>query len=279
MNVPRVKRFLREMPEGRVPQTFWPYTEVGHTQDAKKDLLSQVQFSHSENVLDSVKPVQLIQRVLQLATSPDTEDIVLDFFSGSGTTAHAVLVQNAADGGNRRFISVQIREPLVTPEPTFDSILGMSLERLRNVAAELAGQANATDVGYRLARVDTTNMTDVLRSPDDTDQLALDDLESSIKPGRSGEDLLFQVLLDWGIELTMPIDVEHIGGHEVLVVEHGALIACFDTEVTPELVRSMAKRKPMRAVFRDDAFGSDDARINAEQIFRELSSATDVKAI
>ena len=278
-NTPAHKRFLSEMDGGRTPQTLWSYSEVGHTQDAKKTLLKYVPFEHTENVLNSVKPVQLIQRILQLATSSDSEDIVLDFFNGSGTTPHAVLEQNAADGGNRRFISVQIHEPLTTPEPSFDSILGMSLERLKNVAAELAERIEAPDVGYRLVRIDTTNMADVLRVPDETDQLALTELEGSVKPDRSGEDLLFQVLLDWGLELTMPISVEQMDGYEVFVVEDGALIACFDSDVSPELMRTIAKREPLRAVFRDSGFASDDARINTEQIFRELSPATDVKAI
>lgn len=278
-NTPAIKRFLSEVSGGRTPQTFWPYTDVGHTQDAKKTLLKYVPFEHTENVLNSVKPVQLIQRILQLATSADTEDIVLDFFNGSGTTPHAVLAQNAADGGNRRFIAVQIHEPLPTPEPTFDSILGMSRERLRNVANELMGRLEIPDVGYRLLRIDTTNMTDVLRSPAETDQLALDLLEGSVKPDRSGEDLLFQVMLDWGLELAMPINVELVEGHEVFMVEDGALIACFEPTVSLECVRSIAKREPLRAVFRDSGFTSDAARINAEQVFREMSPATDVKAI
>lgn len=278
-NAPAVKRFLSEVASGRTPQTLWSYKEVGHTQDAKRTLLKYVPFEHTENVLNSVKPVELIQRILQLATSPGSEDIVLDFFSGSGTTAHAVLAQNAIDGGNRRFIAVQVDETLTTPEPTFDSILGMSLERLRNVATELAEDSNAVDAGYRLVRVDTTNMTDVLRSPDETDQLSLSELEGSVKPGRSGEDLLFQVLLDWGLELTMDITTEQIDGREVFVVENGALIACFDDQVSPELVRTIATRQPLRAVFYDSSFASDDARLNAEQVFREVSPATDVKAI
>ncbi|OAH60203.1 DNA methyltransferase [Dietzia cinnamea] len=276
-NMPRLKRFLSEMDGGRTPQTLWTYSEVGHTQDAKRTLLKFVPFEHTENVLNSVKPVELIQRILQLATSPDSGNIVLDFFSGSGTTAHAVLAQNAADGGNRRFIAVQLHEPLPVPEPAFDSILGMSLERLRNVASELAGRTEAPDIGYRLVRVDTTNMTDVLRSPDEIDQLSLQELVSSVKQGRSGEDLLFQVMLDWGLELTMEIAIEHIDGHEVFVVEDGALIACFDSQVRPELVRTIAEHGPMRAVFRDSSFATDDARINAEQVFREISPATDVK--
>ncbi|MSR98484.1 site-specific DNA-methyltransferase [Arthrobacter sp. BL-252-APC-1A] len=278
-SVPRLKRYLSEVSGGRTPQTLWPYSEVGHTQDAKKTLLKYVPFQHTENVLNSVKPVQLIQRILQLATRPDKEDIVLDFFSGSGTTPHAVLAQNALDGGNRRYIAVQIDEPLSVPEPTFDSILGMSLERLKNVGAELSGQMQTPDVGYRLVRVDSTNMADVLRAPDDTNQLALDGLENSVKEGRSGEDLLFQVLLDWGVDLTAAINVEQVGGHQVFDVDDGALLACFGDSLGEEVLRTMAKRSPLRAVLLDSGFSSDDARINAEQIFRELSPMTELKAI
>lgn len=280
-NVPAIKRFLSEVADGRTPQTLWPYGEVGHTQDAKKTLLKYVPFEHTENVLNSVKPVELIQRVLQLATDPEGDDIVLDFFSGSGTTAHAVLKQNAEDGGHRRFIAVQVQEELPKPEPTFDSILGMGLTRVKNVAQELREQLGSTDsdLGYRRLTIDTTSMADVLRTPDETGQQALTELENSVKPGRSGEDLLFQVLLGWGLDLSMPITAEKLGRHDVLVVEDDALIACFDSEVSSELVQAIAKREPLRAVFRDSGFASDDARINAEQIFREISPATDVKAI
>jgi len=280
-NTPAVKRFLSEVSGGRTPQTLWTYQEVGHTQDAKKTLLKYVPFEHTENVLNSVKPVELIQRVLQLATDPAGDDIVLDFFSGSGTTAHAVLKQNVEDGGHRRFIAVQVQEELPKPEPTFDSILGMSLTRIKNVAQELREQLGATDsdLGYRCLTIDTTNMADVRRTPDDTAQQALSELENSVKPGRSGEDLLFQVLLDWGLELTMPVTVEQLESREVFVVDDDALIACFESDVSPDLVRAIARREPLRAVFRDSGFASDDARINAEQIFREVSPATDVKAI
>lgn len=281
-NTPAVKRFLTEVSDGRTPQTLWTYQEVGHTQDAKKTLLEYVHFEHTENVLNSVKPVRLIQRILQLATDPAGDDIVLDFFSGSGTTAHAVLTQNAEDGGRRRFIAVQVHEPLPKPEPEFNSILGMSLARVRNVAKEINGEADAEnpcDVGYRLLTVDTTNMTDVERTADEIDQELFSELVDSVKPGRTGEDLLFQVLLDWGLELTLPISVQKVAGHEVFSVDDDALIACFDAEIDLDVVRAIAKREPLRAVFRDSGFASDDARINAEQVFREFSSSTDVKAI
>lgn len=281
-NTPAVKRFLSEVSDGRTPQTLWFYEEVGHTQDAKKALLKYVPFEHTENVLNSVKPVELIQRILHLSSDPGDGDIVLDFFGGSATTAHAVLKQNLEDGGNRRFISVTIEEPLPKPESGFGTIFGMGLTRVRNVAAEMK-RSNDTpiglDTGFRVLRVDTTNMTDVLRAPNETDQQALMGLEESVKLGRSGEDLLFQVLLDWGLELTMPVTVEKLAGREVFVVEDDALIACFDTEISPELVRAIAEREPLRAVFLDSAFASDAARINAEQVFREISPASDIKAI
>src|SRR5690606_15601581 len=123
----RLKRFLSEVKQGKTPQTFWPWNEVGHTQDAKKILLKYVSFQHTENVLNSVKPVELIQRILQLAGLPDENAIVLDFFSGSAVTAHAVLKQNLEDGGNRRFIGIQVQEPLPKPEPNLGSIFEMGL--------------------------------------------------------------------------------------------------------------------------------------------------------
>ncbi|MBA2726445.1 MAG: type III restriction endonuclease subunit M [Actinobacteria bacterium] len=122
-------------------------------------------------------------------------------------------------------------------------------------------------------------MADVLREPDETGQEALAGLHDSVKAGRTSEDLLFQVLLDWGLQLTAPIAVEQVEGHQVLAVDDDALLACFDEDLTPEVIRALAQREPLRVVFRDSGFPSDDARINAEQIFRELSPSTDVKAI
>ena len=281
-NVPSVKRFLSEVADGRTPQTLWFYQEVGHTQDAKKTLLEYVHFEHTENVLNTVKPVRLIQRILQLATDPAEDDIVLDFFSGSGTTAHAVLKQNAEDGGMRSFIAVQIDEPLPKPEPEFSSILGMSLARVRNVAKEINGEADEEspcDVGYRLLTIDTTNMTDVERTADETDQGLFSELVDSVKRGRTGEDLLFQVLLDWGLDLSLPFKREREREREIFRVADDALIACFSAEVSADVVAYIAKLQPLRVVFRDSAFRTDAERINAEQIFRELSPNTEVKTI
>lgn len=281
-NTPAVKRFLSEVSGGRTPQTFWSYDEVGHTQDAKKALLKYVPFDHTENVLNSVKPVELIQRILQLATSPENEDIVLDFFGGSASTAHAVLAQNVEDGGNRRFISVTIEESLPTPEKDFDSIFSMGTTRVKNVAAEYSSSSEAPeslDAGFRVARVDESNLQDVTRVPGDVRQDELDIFTSSIKAGRTPEDLLFQVMLDWALDLSLPITDGQIAGHRVLAVDDGALLACFEERVPPEVVREMARRQPLRAVFLDASFAEDSARINAEQTFAELSPKTTIKVL
>lgn len=280
-NMPRLKRFLSEVQQGRTPQTLWFYKEVGHTQDAKKTLLKYVPFQHTENVLNSVKPVELLQRILQLAGKPDEEAIVLDFFSGSATTAHAVLRQNFEDGGNRRFIGVQISEPLPKPEPGLSSIFEMGLTRVRNYAAEIRGQAEGAkiDIGFRALKIDTSNMMDVYYSPDamQQDQLALHN--DNIKEDRTPEDLLFQVLLDWGVDLALPIEQQQIAGKTVFFVDGNALAACFDIHITEDLVKELAKRKPLRAVFRDSSYANDSTKINVAQIFKLLSPETEVKSL
>ena len=249
------------------------------------------------------KPRRLMQQLVQAATS-SSGDIVLDMFAGSGSTVHGLFDQSVADGVPRQFIAMQIPEELdaqvekvtgparVTVQSgiEFTEALGyahtiaeITKERIRRAgkhAVELAGiTAEGLDFGFRVLRVDTTNMADVHRSPDEYDQLGLGELAMSVKPGRSGEDLLFQVLLDWGLELSLSIVRETVDDREVFAVDGDALLASFAESVTPELVRSIAAREPLRAVFRDDAFESDAARINVEQVFREVSPSTEVRTI
>ncbi len=281
-NIPRLKRFLSEVKQGRTPQTFWPWKEVGHTQDAKKTLLKYVPFQHTENVLNSVKPVKLIQRILQLATAPEEDAIILDFFGGSASTAHAVLKQNQEDGGKRRFITVQVAEPLPKPESDMSSIFDMGKVRIRNVIEELREGGVTESLGFRVLKVDTSNMADVYYTPDEVAQKDLLSVVDNVKPGRDNpEDLLFQVLLDWGVDLTLAIRRETIQGKTVFFVnkEPYDLMACFDTGITEELVKALAEHQLMRIVFRDNGFVSDAVKINAGQIFRQLSPATDVKSI
>jgi adenine-specific DNA-methyltransferase len=282
-NMPRVKRFLSEVKQGRTPQTLWPYNEVGHTQQAKKTLLKYVDFQHTENVLNSVKPVELLQRILQLAGQPNDNDIVLDFFSGSASTAHAVLKQNTEDGGNRRFIGVQLAEPLPTPEPGMASIFEMGLKRVRNYAEELRAQSatDKTDLGFRVLKIDTSNMADVHYSPDALDKANIEMFIDNIKPDRTTEDLLFQVMLDWGVDLALTIARQTIQGKDVLFVDGDVLAACFDAHggIDEAFVKELATHKPLRVVFRDAGFKDSAVKINVEQIFKLLSPATDVKCI
>ncbi len=242
-------------------------------------------FFGGKDVFPYAKPSALLQRLVDIFTGADST--VLDFFAGSGSTAHGVLAQSALDGVPRQWIVVQLDESIDPKSEAgragFGTIAELSRERIKRAGDQIRAGAgmlgDALDVGYRSLRVDVSNKADVLRTADDTDQLGLDDLASSIKPDRSGEDLLFQVLLDWGLELSLPMTREHMDGREVLSVDADALVACFAESVTPEVVRGIAERGPLRAVFRDDAFESDAARINAEQVFREVSPATEVRTI
>ncbi|MGO7053248.1 site-specific DNA-methyltransferase [Rhizobium ruizarguesonis] len=277
-NSPAVKKFLSEVSSGRTPQTLWFYNDVGHTQDAKKTLLKYVPFEHTENVLNSVKPVELLQRIVQLATKPEEGAIVLDFFSGSAPTAHAVMLQNRMDGGNRRFIGVQIAEPLPIPESKMETIFDMGRLRLTNVIEEFKAEGDEV-TGFRVLKLDTSNMKDVYYRPDELKQGDLLDMVDNVKEDRTAEDLLFQVLVDWGVDLTLPIRREAVQGKTVFFVDENALVACFDKGISEDLVKELAKREPLRVVFRDSGFISDALKINVEQIFRQLSSTTEVKSI
>lgn len=276
-----VRKIYLSDQEGRTPETVWLGDVAGTTRQAN----AEIKELFGATIFDTPKPTKLIRRVLELIS--DRNALVLDFFAGSASTADAVMRQNSEDGGARQFIMVQLPEKCDPNTEAalsgFQTISDIGKDRIRRAGDLLRSKNGHTarnlDSGFRVLRIDSTNMADVLRAPDETHQLTLADLESSVKPDRSGEDLLFQVMLDWGLELTMPIAVELIDGHEVFVIEDGALIACFDSNVSPDLVRVIARRAPLRAVFRDSSFASDDDRINAEQIFRELSPATDVKAI
>jgi adenine-specific DNA-methyltransferase len=243
---------------------------------------------------------ELLLRDIYKAIGVQTGDFVLDMFAGSGSALQAVWELNLANDFDAHFIGIQVAEDLneslktakgAAKQITANAISMLAMlekpatvaeigkERLRLAGLMAREKSTDLDVGFRSLKVDTTNMADVLLSPDETDQLSLNQLEGSVKVDRSGEDLLFQVLLDWGLELTMPISVDQIDGKVIMVVEDGALIACFEEHVSPAVVHSIAKRQPQRAVFRDSGFESDDARINAGQVFRELSPTTDVKAI
>jgi len=269
---PRLKRFLDEQGD-RVP--YPTFTQVRMPGSKKLDGLL------GANVFDYPKDTAVLARWIGAITRDDPHAAILDFFAGSGSTGHAVMDLNAADGGHRRYILVQLDEAV--DHLDYDTVADLARERLRRAGAQAKQEAGLLganiDVGFRSLHVTTTNMADTLATADDLVQSALSAAVSSVKPDRTDEDLLFQVLLDWGLDLAEPITVEEIGGRRVLAVADDALVACFADEVTDDVVQTIARRHPLRAVFLDAGFASDAARINAEQIFREVSPETEVRAI
>ncbi|WP_259457132.1 site-specific DNA-methyltransferase [Microbacterium sp. AG790] len=229
-------------------------------------------------VFDNPKNWKDLRRLIDYLTQPG--DLIVDFFAGSASTGHAVFDLNAVKGSDRQFVLVQLDERVSAKSPAaaagFGSIADIARERLKRAAATYP---SGSDLGFRSFRVDTTNMNEHRRAPDDLVQAALIDQTDSVKSDRTDEDLLFQVLLDWGLDLSLPILRETIAETEVYSVDDGALIACFAYAATGAVIRAIAERRPLRAVFRDSGFVDDSARVNAEQIFREVSPETEVRAI
>ena len=274
-NVPRIKRFLSDVKEGITPMTIWKYTEVGSSQDASrrlKDLFG------GKAYFDYPKSVPLIDRCLKLYS--DKDSIVLDFFSGSATTAHAVMKLNTEDGGKRKFIMVQL--PEVTDEKSearkagYENICEIGKERIRRagkkIKEEVGQAADGLDIGFRVLKLDSSNMEDVFYTPDKFEPSLLDSLVDNIKPDRSGEDLLFQVMLDLGIELSAKIERKEIAGKEVFSVDDDYLLACFDTDVNETTIEEMAKLLPTHLVIRDASAANDNVLDNFDQIIESYSN-------
>lgn len=340
-NVPRQKQFLTEIQNGVVPTSILFHSECGHNQEAKKELISLL--PGIGNSFETPKPVRLLMKLLNLVQLSDN-DIILDFFSGSATTAHAVMRLNAEDSGHRKFIMVQLPEPCDEKSEAYKAgyktICDIGKERIRRAGDKLYetlktsgkdfqhiaknintaprktfasddGQtpfgvpmiptrwskadetaenqklADGLDIGFRVFKLDDTNMKDVYYSAEEYSQTNLEDLESNIKEDRTDLDLLFGCLLDWGLPLSMPYRSEKIDSCTVHTYAPGdaalnvpdALIACFDSNVPENVIKEIAKRKPRRAVFRDSSFASSPEKINVFEIFKLYAPDTDVKVI
>jgi len=302
---PKLKRFLCDVKEGTTWTTLWDFAPLN---TAGSNEMSEI-FGNSV-LFESPKPVGLLNLILQAGSGPDS--IILDFFSGSATTAHAVMQLNAEDGGKRRHIMVQLPEPCDEKSEAFKAgyktIAEIGKERIRRAGKKILQEwqakqakeqpaqcdllspenlklntknsgATAPDVGFRVLKIADSNFREIERTPEELDQKELALHTEHIKPDRTPEDLLFQVLVDWGVDLALPIVSETLHGKRVFFVDENALAACFDTGLSDELVHAIATRKPLRAVFRDDGFGDDSTRINVEQIFKLLSPGTEVKAL
>jgi len=298
-NVPRIKRFLSEVKEGVVPQTLWKYEDVGHTQEAKEELLKYVNFEHTENVLNSVKPTRLLRHALKIGTNEKSEHIILDFFAGSAPLGHAVVVQNQEDQGNRKYLLIQLPEPLPKDEPNVKTIADLGKSRLRKVAKNLINQRQEQtgddqqkspnrkvpelDLGFKVFKLDSSNI-----KPWDAD---FDNLEDSlfsavenIKSDRSEADVLYELLLKYGLDLAVPIEERKIAGKTVYIIGAGALVVCLAKKISLEVVEGISalkdelKPEVMRVVFKDSGFKDDVVKTNAIQILRQ-AGIDDVKSL
>ena len=331
-NVPRLKRFLSEIQDGMTPTSLLFHKDVGHSQQGKQEFRALFE---GEGLFDGPKPVQLLKHILIIANL-SKDDIVLDFFSGSATAAHAVMQLNAEDGGRRKFIMVQLPEVCAdgteAAKAGYANICEIGKERIRRAGAQLKktleenggdfrhfaknistaekrtfiapdGQQTFTvpiiparwskadetdenlemstqlDVGFRVLKLDESNMKDVYYSAGDYTQNMLEQLESNIKDDRTDMDLLFGCLLDWGLPLSLPHTHEQIAGVTVHSYNDGDLIACFADIVSDDVVKEIAKRQPLRAVFRDSSFSSSPEKINIEEIFKLLAPKTSIRVI
>ncbi len=278
--VPRKKTYLADR-SGKTMWTWWPNSEVGHTQEATKEVSAIL---GQPGLMDFPKPLRLMKRMVNIATENDS--IILDFFSGSATTAHAVMQLNAEDGGHRKFIMVQLPEKCDESgeayKAGYKNICEIGKERIRragdcivstgggrlSTGSVQPSSSAALDIGFRVLKLDDTNMKDVYYAPDDYDQGMLAGLESNIKDDRTDLDLLFGCLIDWGLPLSLPYKSEEIDGCTVHTYNDGDLIACFDANIPESVVKEIAKRKPLRAVFRDSGFASSPEKINVFEIFK-----------
>ena len=275
--------FKQRMPEGKKPRSL--LFDKGTTGDGSSELLNLF----TKNIFSNPKPVSLISYLSAIVLN--NEDIALDFFSGSATTAHAVMQLNAEDGGNSKFIMVQLPEPCNENSEAykagFATIAEIGKERIRRAGqkvktenAEKEGIENL-DTGFRVLKIDSSNMNEVYYRPDQTNQQDLLNLVNNIKVDRSDEDLLFQVLLDWGVDLTLPIVEQTLDEKTVFTVADHEIVACFDRQgrITEDFIKQLIASQPKRVVFCDAGFANDSVKINVEQLFKSLSPHTDIKTI
>jgi adenine-specific DNA-methyltransferase len=279
-NSPVPKLFLTEVQDGVTPMTLWTFEEAGHGQEATRELRSLMD---DTAVFTSPKPVRYMKRFIQIGMNKD--DIIMDFFSGSATTAHTVMELNAEDNGSRKFVLVQLPEECDEKSEAYKAgyktICDIGKDRIKRAAKKIIEEhPDATfDYGYRVLKLDESNMKDVYYSADEYDQGMLKGLESNIKDDRTDLDLLFGCLLEWGLPLSLPYTSEQIDGCTVHTYNGGDLIACFNQNVPESVIKIIAKRQPLRVVFRDSSFMNSPAKINIGEIFKLMAPDTRIKVI
>ena len=279
---PRIKRFLSELKfEGMAPTSILFFKEVGHSQEGAQEVVS---LFGDKGVFDGPKPVRLLQRLITLANLND-DSIVLDFFSCLATTAHALMKTNAEKDTHCKFILVQLPEEVSDTKKDlgYKTICEIGKERIRRAGKKIKEESPLTtqhlDTGFRVLKLDSTNMEDIYYAPNDINQANLFSLVDNVKPDRTSEDLLFQVMLELGATLDSKIEYQTIDGKTVWNVSDGYIVACFDKDVTDDVVKVIAKMQPQYAVLRDTSMANDSTATNFEQIFKTYSPNTTTKIL
>lgn len=273
--VPRIKRFLSELKfDGMAPTSLLFYKDVGHSQEGSQELIKIM----DGGVFDGPKPTRLLKRLITLSNL-DKDSIVLDFFSGSATTAQALMEMNVEKNTCCKFIMVQVTENANDKKNTgYKNICEIGKERIRRVSKRIKDEKGFVveniNLGFRVLKCDSSNMKDIYYTPSETQQSLFDTYADNIKEDRTPEDLLFQVMLDLGVLLSSKIEKTTIAGKQVYNVADGFLIACFDNDVTEETVKAVAEKKPYYAVFRDSSMANDSVATNFDQIFASISPET-----
>lgn len=299
---PRLKKYFSEMNDGMIPKSLLYNKQVGGTSNGRDDL-RKIFEDHKTAIFDNPKPISLISHLIKIGIK-ESNSICLDFFSGSATTADAVMQLNAEDGGNRKFIMVQLPEKTDEKSEAFKAgyknICEIGKERIRRagkkIKEELEEKQKAEvktlfdnpeaetgntklDIGFRVYRLDTSNMKDVYYRPQDYKQATLELFADNVKPGRSAMDLVTQVMLDWGLPLSLKITETKVSGKQVFKVAGNSLFACFDNGIDEAFAKEIAKEQPLRIVFRDSSFASDTAKENVKQLLKQLSPETEMRVI
>ncbi len=259
--------------------TVWTYEEVGHTQEAKKELNK---LFGDKAYFDYPKSIKLIERILQLSVKGN--DIVMDFFSGSATTMHSILNYNSKNNYNIKYIAVQLQEKTKKNSEAYKdgyyTICDIGEERIRRAGKKIKEETNADiDYGFRVYKVGSSNMKDVYYSPSDLDQTQLGMFDSNIKEDRTAEDLLTQVILDLGLTLDLKIEEKNILNNKVYFVDENSLVACFDDELNIDIVDEICKCNPIKVVFKDESFKNDSDKINLEERFKMRLPNIDINVL
>ena len=281
-NTPRIKRFLSELKhEGMAPTSILFFREVGHSQEGAQEVVS---LFGDKGVFDGPKPVRLIERLITLANLKE-DSIVLDFFSGSATTAHALMQVNAKKDKSCKYILVQLPELVSETKKDlgYKNICEIGEERIRRAGKKIKEESPLTtadlDTGFRVFRLDEGNYEDVERSPNDINQAQLDLFLDNIKTDRNDLDLLFGCMLDWGVQLSLPMEQEEVDGKTIYTVNDGDLVACFAEGVTENVVKAMAEKMPLRVIFRDSCFDKDADKINIYETFKQMMDWSDQEVV